>query len=189
MPIGLPADTAKLRSHSTWFLTYGIIMAVLGLISIAAPGLATLAVGLSVGWLLLIGGAFGLVAVFSASREMPGFWWNLLASLVYILAGLSLLTRPIAGVLTLTIILAAYLLASGVCRIIQAFEYRGTLPGAWGWVLFSGIVDLVLAFLIMSGLPGTAVWAIGLMVGINLLMLGVAIVMAALAVRKAAVSA
>jgi uncharacterized membrane protein HdeD (DUF308 family) len=186
MPIGLPADAAALRNHSTWFLIYGIVLALLGIGSILAPGLATLAVELTIGWMLLIGGAMGLVAVFSAGRAMPGFWWNLITSVVYVLAGLSLLTRPIAGIITLTIVLAAYLLAGGVVRIIQALGYRSELPSAWGWVLFSGVVDIVLALMIMARLPSTAAWVIGLMVGINLLMLGVAIIMAALAVRKVA---
>jgi uncharacterized membrane protein HdeD (DUF308 family) len=188
MPIGLPADAATLRSHSTWFLIYGILIFALGAFSIVAPGVATLAVELTVGWMLLLGGAMGLIAVFSTGRSMPGFWWNLLTSIVYILAGLSLLARPMSGAITLTIVLAAYLLAGGVVRIAQAFGYRTELPGAWFWVLISGVVDLVLAFMIMSGLPGTAVWVIGLLVGINLLMLGVAIAMAALAVRKIAVA-
>lgn len=95
--------------------------------------------------------------------------------------------RPLAGIITLTIILAAYLLAGGVMRIMQAMSYRAHLPGAWGWVLFSGIVDIVLSFIIMSGLPGTAGWVLGLLVGINLLMMGVSIIMVSLAVRRRAI--
>ena len=70
-----------------------------------------------------------------------------------------------------------------------ALGYRSEIPSAWVWMLLSGIVDIVLALIIMSGMPGTAVWVLGLLVGINLLMMGIAIVMAALAVRKAAASA
>ena len=186
MPVGFPAEATTLRKHSTWFIVYGIVLALLGLFAIAAPGIATLAVTLMVGWLLLFGGAFGLVAVFSVGRAAPAFWWNLLTSIVYILAGLALLVRPLAGIITLTIILAAYLLAGGVMRIMQAMSYRAHLPGAWGWVLFSGIVDIVLSFIIMSGLPGTAGWVLGLLVGINLLMMGVSIIMVSLAVRRRA---
>src|SRR4029079_6492190 len=98
MPIGLPADAASLRKHSTWFVIYGLLLALLGLFSIAAPGLAALAVTLTVGWLLLLGGAFGLVAAISGGSKAPGFWWNLLTAIVYVLAGLALLTRPLAGV-------------------------------------------------------------------------------------------
>jgi uncharacterized membrane protein HdeD (DUF308 family) len=185
MPIGLPADADTLRSNTTWFLIYGIVMIVLGVMAILMPGLATLTVELMVGWLLVFGGAMGLFAAFS-NRAMPGFWWNLLTSIVFVLAGLALLTRPLAGIITLTIVLAAYLLAGGIVRIFQAFAYRSQIPAAWGWVMFSGVIDLVLAFIIMSGLPGTAHWVLGLMIGINLLMLGVAIAMAALAVRRIA---
>ena len=184
MPIGLPADADVLRKHSTWFIFYGALMVALGLFAIVAPGVATLAATLTVGWLLLFGGAFGLFAVISGGMTAPAFWWNLLTTIVYFLAGLSVLTRPMAGVITLTIILAAYLLAGGVMRIVMAFGYRSQIPGAWFWLLFSGIVDLVLAFIIMSGLPGTAEWVIGLLVGINLLMMGFSIVMIALAVRR-----
>jgi uncharacterized membrane protein HdeD (DUF308 family) len=186
MPIGLPADAGTLRKHSTWFVVYGLLLALLGLFSIAAPNVASLAVTLMIGWLLLFAGAFGLVAVISGGTGAPAFWWNLLTTIVYILAGLALLTRPIAGVITLTIILAAYLLAGGVMRIMQAMSYRTQIPGAWGWVLFSGVVDILLSFIIMSGLPETATWVLGLLVGINLLMMGFAIVMVALAVRRSA---
>jgi uncharacterized membrane protein HdeD (DUF308 family) len=189
MPIGLPADSDTLRKYSTWFILYGVVMILLGLFAIAAPGVATLAVEFTVGWLLLIGGAFGLVAAISAGRAAPGFWWNLLTALVCILAGLTLLVRPGAGVITLTIIFAAYLLASGIGHIMLAIGYRSEIPNAWVWMLLSGIVDIALAFIIISGMPGTAVWVLGLFVGINLLLTGIAIIMAALAVRKAAATA
>jgi uncharacterized membrane protein HdeD (DUF308 family) len=74
--------------------------------------------------------------------------------------------------LTLTIILAGYLLASGVVHIMLAVGYRTEIPGAWVWMLVSGLVDIVLALIIISGMPGTAVWVLGLLVGINLLMMG-----------------
>jgi uncharacterized membrane protein HdeD (DUF308 family) len=186
MPIGLPADAEKLRSHSTWFIVYGVVMCLFGVFAIALPGIATLAVSLTVGWLLLLGGAFGLVAVISSGRAAPGFWWNLITAVVCVLAGLTLLVRPIAGVITLTIILAAYLMASGVGHIMIALGYRREIPNAWVWMLITGVIDIVLALIIMSGMPGSAVWVLGLLVGINLLMTGVALIVAALAVRKAA---
>jgi len=186
MSMGLPAEAATLRKHSTWFLIYGIVLIVLGGIAILAPGLATLWVEFTVAWLLLIAGVFGLVTVYWAGRTAPGFWWNLLTAVVCVLAGLSLLTRPASGAITLTILLAAYFLASGVVHIALAFGYKTELPGAWLWMLVSGVVDIILGMIIISGMPGTAGWVIGLLVGINLLMLGIAIVMAALAIRKTA---
>src|SRR5882757_2653926 len=107
MAIGLPADTDMLRKHSTWFIAYGALMIALGMFAIVAPGVATLAVTLMVGWLLLFAGAFGLFAVISGGMRAPAFWWNLLPTIVYFRAGLAVLTRPMAGVVTLTIIFAA----------------------------------------------------------------------------------
>jgi uncharacterized membrane protein HdeD (DUF308 family) len=189
MPIGLAADPEALRKHSTWFIVYGIVMIALGAFAILAPGIATLAVSLTIGWLLIIGGAFGLVAVFSSGRSAPGFWWNLITAIICVLAGLSLVFRPISGVITLTIILAAYLLASGVGHLMLAIGYRSEIPNAWVWMLISGVVDIALALIIISGMPGTAAWVLGLLVGINLLMMGFAILMAAFAVRRMAMTA
>jgi uncharacterized membrane protein HdeD (DUF308 family) len=184
MPIGLPADAATLRKHSTWFIVYGVVFIILGLLSIAAPMVATLAVSLMLGWLLLLGGGFSLIATLFGGTQVPNFGWNLLTAIIYILAGLALLLSPAAGALTLTIIIAAYLFAGGIMRVMMGFGYRAQAPGAWGWLVVSGIVDIVLALLIVSGLPGTAIWVLGLLVGINLLMMGFSIVMVALAVRR-----
>lgn len=185
MPIGLPADAEQLRGHTTWFIVYGFVMCLFGIFAIALPGVATLAVELTIGWLLLLGGGVGLVAAISSGRSAPGFWWNLITVVVCVLAGLSLLFRPVSGVITLTIILAAYLLASGIGHIMIALGYRRDIPNAWMWMLITGIIDIVLALIIMSGMPGTASWVLGLMVGINMLMTGVALIVSALAVRKA----
>jgi uncharacterized membrane protein HdeD (DUF308 family) len=77
-------------------------------------------------------------------------------------------------------------LASGIGHIMLAIGYRSEIPNAWVWMLISGLVDIVLALIIISGMPGSAGWVLGLLVGINLLMMGFAILMAAFAVRKAA---
>ena len=186
MPAGLPADAVTLRLHSSWFIIYGLLLVALGVFAIVAPGVATLAVELTVGWLLLFGGVFGLIALFSSGRTAPGFAWNLLTSIAYILAGLALLARPMAGILTLTIILAAYLLAGGIVRVMLAVGYRRQIPTAWVWVMISGVVDIALALMIVSGLPGASAWVLGVLVGINLLVMGLAVVMAAFGARKLA---
>lgn len=185
MPTGIPMEADTLRKYRTWFMLYGVLLVILGFLAIAVPYVATLATGILIGWLLVAGGVFGLIAVFSAGKSASGFWWNLFTSIIYLLAGLSLLFRPVAGVLTLTILLAAYLLAGGIVKIVMAIGYKSDIPKAWGWVLFSGLVDLALAIIIMSGFPGTATWVIGLMVGINLLMMGVSLIVAAYHCRTA----
>ncbi len=182
--INTTIDNDTLRKHSRWFLIYGILLVLAGAAAIVLPGIASLATAIMLGWLLLFSGVVGLFAVFQTGRAAPGFWWELLTAVLYLLAGISLLTSPIAAVLTLTILLAAYLFASGVMKVVMSFGHRRDVPGAWGWVLFSGLLDIGLGLLIFLGLPGSAIWVLGLMVGINLLMTGVALIIAATCTKK-----
>src|SRR5437763_9303384 len=162
-----------IRSHWVLFLIQGLIMVVLGLLAVARPMIATLAVEIFAGWSFLVGGIVGLAGIFTAWKT-PGILWTLIRAVLAIVAGLVLLWRPLAGVLTLTLILAAFFAAQGVTQIIVSISQRATLPGSWVWVLVSGVTDLVLAAIIISGWPGTAAWVLGLLVGINLFMSGVA---------------
>jgi uncharacterized membrane protein HdeD (DUF308 family) len=108
---------------------------------------------------------------------MPGFGWSLLTALLAIALGLMLIFRPLTGVLTLTMVLIAFFILEGITAIALAVQHREHLPSR-GWVLFSGIVDLLLAFLIWAaGWPSSADWAIGRLVGINMLFLGLSLVM------------
>jgi uncharacterized membrane protein HdeD (DUF308 family) len=145
----------EVRSHWTLFLIQGLIMVLLGLLAVARPMIATLAVEIFVGWLFLIGGVVGLAGVFTAWRT-PGIVWMLIRALLAIAVGVLLLWRPIAGILTLTLLLAAFFIAQGVTQIIVSIQQRALLPGSWIWVLLSGVVDLVLAAIVISGWPGTA---------------------------------
>lgn len=172
-----------LTIHAHWrlFLAQGIVMMVLGFLAVAVPNVATLAVEIFIGWLFFVGGVFRAVSVWH-SRQAPGFVWSMLTAVLAIVLGLILIFRPLAGVLTLTMVLVAFFIIEGVASIIGAIEHRQHLR-SWGWVLFSGIVDLLLAYLIWQGWPSSASWAIGLLVGINMLFLGLSLVMTALAAR------
>lgn len=169
--------------HAHWklFLAQGILMMVLGFLAIVEPNVATLAVTLFVGWLFFIGGVFRAASAWH-SRNMPGVAWSILAAVLSIILGLILILRPLAGVLTLTMVLVAFFIIEGIASILGAIQHRQHLR-SWGWVLFSGIVDLFLAYLIWAGWPSSADWAIGLLVGINMLFLGLSLVMTALAAR------
>src|ERR1700736_6210906 len=172
----LPQDSTRLQSemsaavreHWKAFLIEGILLAILGLAAMIVPPLASLAVTIFLGWMFLISGVAGLALTFWA-RQMPGFWWSLVSAVLAVLAGIVLLTRPVQGVLTLTIVIGAYFLAEGVTTIMYALEHRRELSERWSWLLIAGIMDIVIAGLIISGLPGSALWAVGLLVGINLL--------------------
>jgi uncharacterized membrane protein HdeD (DUF308 family) len=169
--------------HAHWklVLAQGIVMMVFGLLAVAMPNLATLAVEIFVGWLFLIGGIFRAVSVWHA-RRMPGFGWSMLSALLAVLLGLILIARPLAGVLTLTMVLVAFFILEGIAAIVIAVQHRDHLT-SWGWVLLSGLIDLLLAYLIWQGWPSSAGWAIGLLVGINMVFLGLSLLMTALAAR------
>jgi len=103
-----------------------------------------------------------------------------------VLSGGILLARPLQGLFTLTVVIGVYFVAEGVATIMYALEHRRELSGRSSWLLISGLMDIIIAFLIISGLPGSADWAIGLLVGINLLFGGATLIGVALAARKSA---
>jgi uncharacterized membrane protein HdeD (DUF308 family) len=173
-----------IHAHWKFFLAEGIVMLVLGLLAIAVPEVASLAIAILIGWLFFVGGIFRTMSVLR-HRGMPGFAWSLLTAALAIVLGLVLLLRPIAGVLTLTIALVVFFVVEGVAAILLAVEHRQHLP-SWGWVLLSGLVDLLLAYLIWDGWPSSAGWAIGLLVGINMVFVGLSLIMTALAARTMA---
>jgi len=165
----------SVRDHWVLFVVEGAVLIVLGMIAIAIPPLATLAVTILLGWVFLISGILGLVTSIMA-RHAPGFWWSILSAIVGILAGLVLLAWPVSGSVSLTLVLIAFFLIEGVATIMYAIEHRRALSGRWGWLVVSGILDLILAGIVFAGLPGAALWAPGLLVGINMVFGGWALV-------------
>jgi len=174
----------SLHAHWRLFLTEGIVLVVLGILAVVVPPIATIALEILIGWLLLLSGVVGLVTTLRM-RSAPGFSWSLLSAILGIVAGVILLRWPLSGAVSLTLILTVFLTIEGVASIFFAFEHRRELTGRWGMMLFSGVVDLLLAGIIFAGLPGTAAWAIGLLIGINLVFGGSALVAMALHARNA----
>ncbi|MGY4288716.1 uncharacterized membrane protein HdeD (DUF308 family) [Bradyrhizobium sp. LM2.7] len=186
-----PEDFSRLQSDMThavkahWkaFLFEGILLAVLGVAALILPPLASLAIAIFLGWMFLISGIGGLIVTYWA-RSTPGFWWSLISAALAVLAGMLLLARPMQAVLTLTIVLGAYFLAEGVATIMYALEHRRELSSRWSWLLISGLVDIAISFMVITGLPSSAEWAIGVLVGINLLFGGATLIGMALAARN-----
>jgi uncharacterized membrane protein HdeD (DUF308 family) len=174
-----------LHEHWVLFLVEGVVLVVLGATAIALPLLATLAATIIIGWLFLVSGVVGLFTTFMM-RQAPGFWWSLVSAALGTVVGLMLLARPISGAFSLTIVLVVFFVIEGVASIMFALDHKRELSGKWGWMLVSGIVDLVLAAFVFAGLPSTAAWAIGLMVGINMVFGGSALIAMALHARNAA---
>jgi uncharacterized membrane protein HdeD (DUF308 family) len=179
----LPAAmSAPLREHWVLFLVEGLVLLALGLAAVLLPQLATFAIESVIGWLFLIS---GLVGIFTTAwmRRAPGFWWALLSALVAIVTGMILLWWPLGGAFSLTVVVAAFFIVEGIASIMLALDHRRVRSGRWGWMLASGIIDLCLSGMILSGLPGSAGWAIGLLLGINLVLGGSALVGMALSAR------
>lgn len=165
----------SLHEHWRAFLIEGVILVILGIAAIALPPIAGLAVTVVLGWLFLIGGVVGLIATFN-QKNAPGFWWALFSAAIAVLAGGVLLANPAQGLATLTYVLIAFFVIDGIVIIVMALEHRRELSGRWEWMMLGGVMDLVLAVIIISGLPGTLAWALGLLVGIDLLWGGMSLI-------------
>ena len=163
-----------------WLLAFGILMIILGVIAIGTPVVATIAVQIMLGWLLIIGGIAEGIHAFMA-QGWRGFLFELLSAILYLVVGVLLLVNPVTGALALTVLLAVFLVVEGIFKIITALRVRD--HRGWGWLLASGILSAILGVLIWAQWPASGLWVIGLLVGIQLLFTGWALVMLALAAR------
>jgi uncharacterized membrane protein HdeD (DUF308 family) len=181
------ADTARsfgdaLRAHWKLFLFQGVVMVILGILAVAAPAYASVAVDIYVGWLFLLSGLVGIVAMFYAGN-VSSFLWTLVTALLSIAVGVMLLWKPAEGTVSLTMVLTAFLILEGVFQSVASFSYRDLIPSSWGWMLASGLSDLLLAGIIIWAWPDSAAWTLGLIVGVNLITSGAAVAMMAVAGR------
>ena len=171
-----------LRQNAGWAVGVGIVLMLVGILAMASPLASGLAITLVVGALLIVGGVAQCLLAFRAGafgRAVLIF----LIGLLKLIAGIFLLTRPVAGLASLTLFLAAYFVAVGILAIVAALKLRGT--PSWIWMLLNGIVTLVLGLLIWRQWPLSGAWAIGVLFGIQLLMNGIALVTIGGAVRGA----
>jgi uncharacterized membrane protein HdeD (DUF308 family) len=178
---GLRGPAAVAKKITGWFIAMAVLFIILGILAIIEPGVAGLAVTLLVGWLLIFGGVAHFVTAFKGGGTKQVLW-QVLIGIVYLIGGFYFLTHPIMGIGTLTLLLAGIILAEGVIEIVAYFKTRG--EGASGWLLLNGIVTVLLGCLIWFHWPSSSVWAIGILVGVNLLMTGISRLMFGLAARK-----
>lgn len=169
-----PVSLALVRSRS---LTVGLVFTLIGVVAVATPHVTSLAIDLLIGWLLATTVSYRLYSLIGM-RPWPGFGWSLAGALMALAAGLLIIVKPYQGVLTLTAILVALFTVQGIISVITAIDYRRRAPG-WIWMAMSGVGDLILALLILQGWPAVTEWALGLLIGVNFLMLGVSLVMLA----------
>ena len=164
-----------------WYVVAAVLFIVLGLFAIIEPAVAGLAVALLVGWLLIFGGASHLIGAFKGGGAKQVIF-QLLIGIIYLISGFYCLTHPLLAIGTLTLLLASVILVEGVLEIISYFRLKG--EDASGWMLLNGIITLLLGGLIWFHWPSSSIWAIGILLGVNLLMTGMARLTFGLAARK-----
>jgi uncharacterized membrane protein HdeD (DUF308 family) len=164
------------------FLVEGNVLVVLGLLAIFLPLIASLAATVLFGSILLIAGVMGLIATMAA-RHAPGFTWSLISAVLAIVTGALLLASPVGGAVSLTVVLIAFLFIEGAASIMYAVTHRSRESAGWGWMFASGLIDVVLAALLFAGLPGTALWALGVLIGINMVFGGWSLIAMSLSAR------
>ena len=153
--------------------TEGILFIIFGIIAIIVPVAMTLAIDLIIGWLFLISGIIQAALSFQKMKT-GGFILSFLSAALSVVVGVMLVANPFHGAVALTLLLAIFFVIEGIVEIALGLEFRGRQN--WGWFIASGVIPLILAYIIFSGLPGTATWAIGTLVGINMLFFGFALI-------------
>lgn len=163
-----------------WSIGLSVLMLVAGVLAIVIPPAAGIAVVLVVAWLLIFSGAAHLVFAWH-TRTTGGIVWELLLGILYLVVGVYVLLHPVAGLASLTLVLAIYLFVEGVLEFVLSFRLR-PMPGS-NWLLFDGIVTLILATLIWRTWPSNTEWVIGILVGISMIFSGVSRLVLSLAAR------
>jgi uncharacterized membrane protein HdeD (DUF308 family) len=172
-----------LKQSVGWAVGLGILLIILGFVAIATPFFASIAVGIFLGWLFMIGGIVQAIYAFQHDRRRSSLIFHLLLGILSIVAGILLVVNPLAGVVSLTLIIGIYFFIDGVFRVFLAFQLK---PDAnWGWVLLNGILLIILGILIWSEWPFSATWVLGLLVGVGLLFSGISTIAFVLAARQA----
>ena len=177
----IPAIRGEVRQSATWSIVLSVLMIISGMFALAIPPVAGLTVTVMFGWLLIVTGAlhFGFAWRGEGAATVIG---EIAIAVLYGAIGVYLLARPVAGLASLTLALAIYLVTEGVLEFVLAFQLR-PLPGS-GWLLFDGIVTLVLAAMIASAWPISSAWAIGTIVGVSMFFSGMTRLMVSVAVRQ-----
>ena len=157
-----------LRGNWFWFVLLGVALVVLGIVALGSVVITSLAAAAAIGVLLLLGGVVESVGAFWC-RGWSGFFLELLSGVLSVVVGLLFLRAPLGALSALTLLAACFLMAGGLFKVVGALSCRFA---AWGWTLAGGVVDLILGVMIWREWPASALWVIGLYVGVNLLFRG-----------------
>ncbi len=164
----------EIKSGSRMSTLWGILVLLLGIFSLAVPWIPGLGLVLMIGIALILAGVAKLIFSFGSHSFGRGVLRFLIGALA-IFAGGALVAKPGAGLATITLLLAAWFLVDGIFTLIAAFSIRQAR--GWGWMAFSGLISIVLGVMIYLQWPVSAVWLVGVLVGIRLIFAGMAMIM------------
>jgi uncharacterized membrane protein HdeD (DUF308 family) len=151
-------------------MVWGIVMLICGIAAIALPLVSGIGVVIVVGWVLIFSAVSHLFFAFH-THSVGGVLWQILLAFIYGAAGVFLLMNPLAGLVTLTLILAIFLFVEAALETALYFQVRRSVNA--GWILFDAIVTLFLAILIWAQWPSSALWFIGTIIGVSLIFSGI----------------
>jgi uncharacterized membrane protein HdeD (DUF308 family) len=164
------SETREQTTNSSWLTAIAVLVIILGIIAILFPFFATITSTLVFGWIFIFAGIAQIVYAFQ-SKEAGQVAWKLVLGLLYLLAGIFVLTDPLQGAFAFTLVLGVTIFVQGIIQISLAFQMRRVSPN-WGWMLVSGIAGIMFGIFIWSSFPFSAVWLLGTWVGINLVLDG-----------------
>jgi uncharacterized membrane protein HdeD (DUF308 family) len=176
-----PSAATFVKESVGWSIGLSVLMIVSGILAIAVPMVAGIAINVLVAWLLVFSGCAHLIFAWY-TRSAGGILWELLVGALYIFIGAYLLVHPVAGLLSLTLALAIYLFFEAILEFALGFKLR-PLRGS-SWLLLDGTITLILAVMIWRAWPSSSEWAIGILVGVSMLFSGTSRLMLSLAARS-----
>lgn len=189
MPMSLEVAAEVLREamretvkrHSLWYLLQSGLMILAGVMALIYPAISSVAVLSFLGWLLIISGVVQGISLIGA-RAVPHYWLQLVSVALFVIVGALFLRDPGESLLTITLLVIVFFMVEGISKVIFALTIR-PFPH-WGWVLLSGIVGILLSLILWASIPVTAVWLLGLLLGIGLISEGLALGYLAWQVRR-----
>ncbi|RIK88415.1 MAG: hypothetical protein DCC69_02005 [Hyphomicrobiales bacterium] len=175
------AHSEKLRKSWMWMAILAVVSLIGGVLALADPFAATLAATLLAGWFFMLLGGLQIIQSFQV-QGWGGFLWALLFGVLSLVVGVSLVFNPLAGMVSLTLLVAVLLLATGAIKLFYSLSLRPVT--GWGWVLLSGLVSIVLGALILTNFPYAAGSVLGILLAIELVSNGVLFLFIALGLRQ-----
>ena len=169
------------RTATTWSIVLSVLMIAAGVLAICVPVIAGVAVTAIVGWLLIFSGLLHVAFAWRGGGT-ASVVWEVLLGVLYGGIGFYLVASPVAGLASLTLAIAFYLLIEGVLEFVLSLRLRPA-PGS-GWLLVDGVVTLILAVMIWSTWPSSVGWVVGTLIGISMFFSGITRLMLSLAVRR-----